>query len=235
MSNTLGLDDDLDGVELLSSIQASFGCSFATEEAESCRTVGDLYAVLRNWFPSSRGNPGGCPTAMAFYRLKRAFKEVGVSGSLRPGSRLPELGAGHAKVLFQKLNLYSGMQMPRPRAGLFGLVGRWAFFGGLVTGGIAASSDIPYLWLTSLSLLWVGLLMVWTDAGRLPRDCETLGDLCEQVAALNFGQLHAIGAEARDKDLWNALVEILRSHSFLPKAEIRHDTLLLQKHLRSAA
>ncbi len=35
MANTLGLDDDLDGVELLSSIQASFGCSFASSLARS--------------------------------------------------------------------------------------------------------------------------------------------------------------------------------------------------------
>jgi hypothetical protein len=80
----------------------------------------------------------------------------------------------------------------------------------------------------------LGIMLVLLDPGKVPPDCQTLGDLSRKVTGLNFGKLSDEGAEPRDKDLWNALVEVLSEDTLLPKSEIQAETLLLQKQLRSA-
>ena len=87
MSNTLGLDDDLDTVEVQLSIEASFDIRLTTEESASCRTVGDIYNILRNRFPDGPGTQRGCATAMAFYRLRHAFKSMNVVQDCSPTRR----------------------------------------------------------------------------------------------------------------------------------------------------
>lgn len=92
----------------------------------------------------------------------------------------------------------------------------------------------PALWPTGVLAGVVGFGLTCMDRGRLPADCRTLGDLARKVAGLNFGDLYAQGAKARDKDLWNALLEVLSEYAFLPRAEIHPGTFILQKQLQSA-
>ena len=90
----------------------------------------------------------------------------------------------------------------------------------------------PPLWFTGIAVGVLGLSMIRIDPGRLLDDCQTLGGLTRKVAGLNFGHLHDQGAKARDLDIWNALLEVLSEHTILPKAEIRPETLILQKQLQ---
>ncbi len=43
MMNTLGLDDDLDTVEVVLNLETSFGIRFTDAEIGAWRTVGDIY------------------------------------------------------------------------------------------------------------------------------------------------------------------------------------------------
>jgi hypothetical protein len=81
MPNTLGLDDDLASAELLQNLEASFDISLSEAEAAACRAVGDVYDILRNHFSDSRDEAHRCATAMTFFRLRRAFSELGVKAS----------------------------------------------------------------------------------------------------------------------------------------------------------
>jgi hypothetical protein len=87
---TLGLDDDLDGVEIAQSLEASFGAKFSNKEAEDCRTVGDIFTLLQSHLVRDHRSSSGCASAMAFYRLRRTVAKLRCTRG--GGSRIPREG-----------------------------------------------------------------------------------------------------------------------------------------------
>ena len=170
---------------------------------------------------------------MTFHRLRRALSALTVDIRLRPDTRVKGITTLTTRALFKQISARSGLRMPRPRVALWGTVGAWsilASFIGLATTAVFA----PHWWPIPLLAAALGVMLHQLDPGEVPPDCQTLGDLSRKVTGLNFGKLSYEGAELHDKDLWNALVEVLSEDTFLPKLEIRPESLLLQKQLRSA-
>ncbi len=64
MQNTLGLDDDLDPNELQNALKASFEIRFSVPEATACRTVDDIFQVIRSRLSPVREGVDGCATAI---------------------------------------------------------------------------------------------------------------------------------------------------------------------------
>jgi hypothetical protein len=234
MMNTLGLDDDLDTVEVVSNLETSFGIRFTNAEISAWRTVGDIYSTLRSRVSNSGKGAGRCATAMTFHRLRRAgLPDLSVDTGLRPDTPVKGLTALTTKALFKQIRARSGLRLPRPRVALWGTLGMWsilASFVGLATAAVFA----PQWWLVPMLAAALGITLLRLDPGEVPTDCQSLGDLSRKVTGLNFGMLSNEGAEPNDKDLWNALVEVLSEDALLPKLEIRPEILLLQKQLRSA-
>jgi hypothetical protein len=233
MINTLGLDDDLDTVEVVSNLETSFSIRFTDAEISAWRTVGDIYSTLRSRVSYLRKGAGRCATAMTFHRLKRALSEMSIDTRLRPDTPAKGLTTLTTKALFKQISANSGLRMPRPRVALWGTVGMWSILASFI--GLATTAVVgPHWWPIPMLAAGIGSILWWLDPGEVPPDCQTLGDLSRKVTGLNFGKLSNEGAELHDKDLWNALVEVLSEDSLLPKLEIRPETLLLQKQLRSA-
>jgi hypothetical protein len=234
MMNTLGLDDDLDTVEVVLNLETSFGIRFTDAEIGAWRTVGDIYSTLRSRVSNLGNRAGRCATAMTFHRLRRAgLPEMSIDARLRPDTPVKGLTALTTKALFKQISAVSGLRMPRPKVALWGTLGMWsilASFIGLTTIAVFA----PHWWPIPMLAAALGIMLYQLDPGEIPPDCRTLGDLSRKVTGLNFGMLSNEGAELHDKDLWNALVEVLSEDALLPKLEIRPETLLLQKQLRSA-
>jgi hypothetical protein len=233
MINTLGLDDDLDTVEVVSNLETSFSIRFTDAEISAWRTVGDIYNTLRSRVSDSRKSAGRCATAMTFHRVRRAFYDLSIDTRLRPDTPVKGLTTLTTKALFKQIRARSGLRLPRPRVALWGTLGMWsilASFVGLATAAVVA----PQWWLVPMLAAALGITLLRLDPGEVPTDCQSLGDLSRKVTGLNSGKLSNEGAEPNDKDLWNALVEVLSEDTFLPKLEIRPETLLLQKQLRSA-
>ena len=90
--NTLGLDDDLDGVELLIAIHRAFDVEISNEDAGTINTMGDLHDLLMSKFEDTGGEK--CHTSMAFYRVRRALKAV-------LGKRRHSSGHGSERALEQ--------------------------------------------------------------------------------------------------------------------------------------
>lgn len=233
MMNTLGLDDELDTVEVVSSLETSFSIQFTVAEVSAWRTVGDIYSTLRIRFSNSGKRAGRCATAMTFYRLRRALSDLSIDTRLRPETPVKGLTTLTTKALFKQISARAGLRLPRPRVALWGTLGAWSILASFV-GLASAAVFAPYLWLLPMLAAALGIMLLRLDPGDIPFDCQTLGDLSRKVTGLNFGKLSNEGAELQDKDLWNALVEVLSEDTFLPKLEIRPETLLLQKQLRSA-
>ena len=82
--NTLGLDDDLDPSELQNALEASFGIRLSVPEATACRTVDEIFQLIRSRLSPIREGVDGCATAMALYRLRRALSDLHTRSPLTP-------------------------------------------------------------------------------------------------------------------------------------------------------
>lgn len=228
--NTLGLDDDLDGAEVLQSLEASFGVKFRRSEAESCWTVGDLYTLLQSHLIRDDPVGSGCASAMAFYRLRRTIAKTSRLTRLSPTTPLKDVSTLPPRALFDHIRADTRMRLPHLEfsgVGWFGVV----LLSGGVIGLLMAVGNLPNWKAFSGLAAVLGAVLMRRDRGRFPQACQSLGDLARMVAGLNFGALMAAGAGCREKDLWSALIEVLAEHSSIPKTEIRPETALLQSQV----
>jgi hypothetical protein len=233
MPNTLGLDDDLDGNELISDIQVSFSIKFLDKEAEACRTVGDIFTLLRDRFAVHKDGGQRCASAMAFYRLRKTFLEMGAKSKLRPTLRLEGIVGLSAKAVFVGINSHTGFILPRLPFAITGKIGIFSLIAGLIM-LLISSFMFPSFWFIPPLISLSGIVLIRLDCRQFPSDCHTVGDLALKVSRLNFGNLVAEGARHRDEDIWNALIEVLSEYTTLSKADISPETLLLQSQLRAA-
>lgn len=231
MQDTLELDDADDGHDLRVAVETAFKIQFSEAEAAGCRTVDDILQVIRSRFLSAGEGAERCVTAMAFYRLRRAVAGLGVRPPLTPDTFLGTLTGLSARKLLKEVGRRSELQVPAWKSTLLGQVGGWTMLAGL-TGLLLVAIVAPHLWFACVAMGLLGFVLTRVDPGRLPHDCQTLGELARKIAGLNFGTLHAQGAKPRDQDLWDALVEVLSEHTVLPKADIHPGTMILRKQQR---
>jgi acyl carrier protein len=234
MENTLGLDDDLDGVELIRSVEKAFDVRIPKADAEKMRTVGDLYEwIVHNVAAHSDGRK--CATAMTFYRLKRVFQRLGVGSQLLPSTELQILETKNLKVPFSDLARETGLQMPSvvPRPATIAAL----FMLGILAIGILASSEflsrnaVPIPAVLALVVI-VGWWAYARDNGRLPGNCSTFGELCKKTAVMNYGRLIKMGAYHAPDNVWDTLIDLLTVYA-LPKRQITRDTVFLASQLKN--
>ncbi|WP_143755023.1 acyl carrier protein [Caulobacter sp. BP25] len=228
MSNTLGLDDDLDPVEAVIGLEKAFALKISDGEAAACNTVGDIYDLLLARFAGRIGEPGACMTSMAFYRLRRSLRVVCPGTDWRPDTALTPLAGGNVRAFFVELRRVSGLQMPEPRGTWLGGIGGGLALLAIVGAAIAAIKGALIVGLASAAMLVVGVVLIRLDPGGLPEGCVTLGDLATKVGALNYGALAGVGGAVRPKDLWDAMAEVLSAQSDFPASAMRRDMLILQ-------
>jgi hypothetical protein len=232
MSNTLGLDDDLDPVEAVVSLEKAFALKISNDEAASCTTVGDIYDLLHSRFAAQIGEPGSCMTSMAFYRLRRSLRAMHPGVDFRPDTQLASCAGGNVRAFLDRLRSDSGLRIPAQQGRWFSGVGALLVLSALAGAVIAAMKGPPILGLAAMALFLVGVALIRFDPGALPHDCATVGDLATKVSALNYGALAGSGGAVRPKDLWDAMSEVLSRHSDLPKSAMRRDTLILHQKTR---
>lgn len=233
MPNSLGLDDDLDDVELLETLERIFEVQISNEEASRISTVGDLFDLLVAKIPSN-GAGQKCMSAMAFYRLRSAIRALGYSDASAPTSDLGFLEKGKVRAKLKKIEQSSGLDLPSAIATKPGCIGALlAFITVPVLAYFAFPSAVSVLSGLVAGLIIGGTVLVYVDPGKLPEDCKTLGDLAQKSAALSFGRLVKAGGRHSNQDIWEALVEALSCYQ-LKKPEIARETLLLASQLRKA-
>lgn len=232
MANTLGLDDDLDGVEVVESIERAFDLKFANAEVERILTVGEMYDLLASKIPDNASDRK-CATAMAFYRLKTAIEGRG-DERITPSTDIRFLEARGVRSSFASIEEKTGLNLPRAAMAWVGFVGLTLFVVSFFTApalcGFFGWALLSWpLGLCALAMA-VGWLLTRVDQGKLPKDCETLGGLSRETAKVSYGKLVKAGASHRGEDIWNALLDLLSCYA-LPRSEITRDTLFLQNQL----
>jgi hypothetical protein len=225
LANGLGLWGDGDEIGLLWDLEAAFRVRFEQAELSAVATAGDLYAVLRRHVLAAEPRGDACPTAMAFYRLKRTIASGWPTIELHPRAALGTLGRGAPKALQVALS-DSDLRVP-----YFPLTGRGPALVSCaaVLLAISAICHLPLLSAAAALVSVAGVLLIQRDPRGWPQGCETVGDLARTLAAMNFGRLRAEGAGCRERDLWAAMIEVIGGHAVLPAGEIRLDTVLIDR------
>jgi hypothetical protein len=232
--NTLGLDDDLDGVELVRSVESAFDVRIPNSDAARMRTVGDLYDwLLDNLQAYSDGRK--CASAMTFYRLRIAFGRLGVDSRMLPSTRLKFLEKGNLKQFFLGLAKETGLRVPLASPGKLTLAVCSALVilasAGLTEFAFLSSHGIPILAILVVIAL-AGWWVLARDKGRLPTRLSTFGELAKRMAVMNYGRLIKMGAKHTPDRVWDVLLDLLAGYA-LPKSQIGRETVFLKSQLKN--
>jgi hypothetical protein len=234
MSNTIGLDGDLDDVELLRELEAVFDIAISDEEAWLLVTVGDVEALLLRRIPANEADRK-CASAMACYRLRGALERLGHGERLAPVAALPGLARGRVRAKLKRLERESGLRLPAAPATRLGCLMACVVIAAMTAGAFWLMPSFPALIGGGALGLFVAVVMLrLIDPGRLPDSCATLAGLARVAAVLNHGRLIRAGARHRAEDIWATLLEVLSIYD-LPKAEITRETYLLHSQWRKRA
>ena len=233
MPNTLGLDDDMDGAELVWRLEELFDVTVSNDEAADLRTVGQFYDLLLEKVPSN-ADDRKCRSAMAFFRLRRSLQAHGNGDRLTPYSNLRFLERGRTRNSLRMLECETGLHMPKTELTRIGHIAAFVGFAMALAGVFLPNPGLESVVLGVLAGWAVAAIVYKLDPGRLPGNCETLGGLARVVAFENFGRLARMGARHTREDTWQILLEALSSYA-LPKSEITRETVFLQSQLKGGA
>jgi hypothetical protein len=244
MLGTLGLDDD-DAIDALVRVENAFDVAISDDEAKSISTAGQMFELLRGKLDADDANRK-CASAMALYRVRRTLNDLGVGVGRAPSSDLSGLDRVYTKSFVKSLEQRSALRMPQPAFGLVGNVGCALIFVGIfgALAGIVAAFPLIFISDSAASQLLVasiillvgglvaGVALLCLDAGRLPKNCRTLGALAANAANLSYGRLVKQGADGRDSRMWKTLVEILSDFADVPADQIARETYFLASALK---
>src|SRR5215470_5013168 len=104
MTNTLGLDDELDPIETVSNLEIAFSIRFTEPEVSAWRTVGDIFSTLRSHLSNSGKGAGRCGTTITFHRLRRSVSHLRVGTRLRPDTPVKGITNLTTKALFKQVS-----------------------------------------------------------------------------------------------------------------------------------
>ncbi|GFE77532.1 hypothetical protein [Novosphingobium sp. TCA1] len=155
------------------------------------------------------GGGTACATQMTFYRLRRA---LGFGRHVGPDAPLAPLIGDALRPVFSDLEADTDLKMPATRAGWLGIVGGSCF---VIAAAILALTTLPppsRIFAAGASA-YVGLWLRHLDRRRLPRGCETIGDLARMVSEQNRGRLARDGARLTSPEIWRIIQQLAADES----------------------
>lgn len=231
--DTLALVGDGDEIDLVRDIEAAFDIRFTPDEVRDWRTLGDVHATLANRLaPESRD--GRCPTAMAFFRLRRALGETAGTRRVSPSTPLESLAEERPRKFLRELGRRSGLALPTPRVRRRGTIGGALAFPGAILALVAIGVGQWVAAAILLGIVIIGSALIAADPGSLPVGVATLGDLAHRAASLNRRQLRDLGARTLPGETWAVITAIAAEHAFVDPALMAPNTLLIEPRRRRA-
>jgi hypothetical protein len=246
MKDTLNFVGDGDDVDVIYDVERTFGIKLTDAEAVQTRTVGQLYDLIELRRPNAGGRTQACLSQIAFYRLRRALKTMGIEGEITPQtpiSVLEQIEPGSMAAKWQRLTQSSGLDLPRLETPFrtSERISRW--LPPFASGALVCLWEAFRLPLHSrLALILVGALCIWLGAAcvwwlvfrTVPRRIITIGELAREAAGCSFAELTTENRQSAPSDRWFALSAMLRRHTG-HKTAITPQTTFFAKHARPAA
>lgn len=206
------------------SLYAALETAFGVDAAEWPRlaTVGELEAFLTRRQERAGDPDGPYMTTLTFLRLRSAL-----DGRLKPSTPLASLAGRRPNDFRRDLAAATGLELPHLEMSRKGLTAAILLFLALPVGLLVnhLSPSTPVL--IAALLAWPLIAVVaFTDGGRIPADCATLGALARQAAPLNYKRLGA-GREA-PAGVREILLALLDDESAgrLPRDQVTPETRL---------
>lgn len=196
-------DDDL---ELLRAVEEAFGVGISDAEALHCETIGQLFHIVSSKLNLSEARGLGCPTAIAFFRLRAALRRLGHARRASPKTDLRTIFRQHGALRMHiRLARETGLKLPPLELHPTSVTVLTL----TVACGVAFS-----LWVGSDLLLIGSAVLAVISAFMLPKTipegAASLGDFAASSAAWNYGRLSAQAGGARSGDVWKALTIVIR-------------------------
>jgi len=233
--NTLGLDDELDSVELLIAIERALDVKISDQEASTVATMGDLHQIVASKLEGAGGEK--CRTSMAFYRARRALQAVTGRNDIRPETPLSGLRAGSPRSLFAEAQEHCDLRLaPLSGTNMSG-IGALLIVAVLVGAPILLIAKINGWLILSLAAGFIasGVALIRLDPLSFGRDMQTVGDLARIMVSDNYGALVRLGGRSDADAVWAALVELAaRGSESLTAEEIEPGTIILQSQFQKA-
>ena len=227
MSSSLGLQGDFDDIDLIEDVEAAFGFRLSDCDLSHCRTVGDLFELVKARLPTS-GLAGNCAKAMTFYRLRRAIQPR-IAITLRPGTSLSALSDLRVQELLRIIKEDCGLRPPGHFISCWGCVALVA-----IPALPVAAMALGLGWWSAILAALLAISVFRKMPIRLPDTLLTFGDLVRSVSSRNIGTLAAQGARLSVPEAWDVFRDVLSDHTILPKETIAPETLLLHPKLANA-
>ncbi|PWR24518.1 hypothetical protein [Zavarzinia aquatilis] len=222
MRVSLDLWDGLDVAGMIGDIEAAFDTHLTPAELRQSFTMGDLQDRLVARLPAEAERGKGCPTAIAFWRLRAALRPHVPGLTLRPSTPIGALRHLSHVRLRRVIEADTGFALPPPEITMGFLLGWLALLiavpGGTYQAGL--SGGLAF----ALALAILALPRLWPH--RLPGRIVTLGDLARDVADRNPVRLARLGARLDEQAIWNRLCVIASDYGDVPAADIARHTRL---------
>ena len=233
-------DLGFDAVDCVMSIEATFDIRIRNRDAERLQTVEDLILLVAGQVRLNPAQSGSCPSATAFYRIKRRIKELDPAPDvdIRPGTPTALLlGAGDRKALWLELRERLVLDLPPLCLGPFaslllpaifllaygsGAAMAWFMGGTGLAFTLAFTAFIPTVMLLVLATVFAERR--WGKT--IPFEAATVGDL----AYLEFLQQK----RADPSNVWtldeiqSAVRHVVAKCSGFPVRQVRPDTSFLE-------
>ncbi len=207
--NCLNLTGDGDDIDVLVAVERAFNVKITHTEAERCTTVGQLCELVSTKIGATEQRLLGCPTALAFFRLRGGLRRLGWATRVTRETDLAALLRAHGgRRAYQRLAREAKLKLPD-------LVLQPESVATIVltaVSGVALSLWIGS-WLPLIGCLILMVLLSYVLPTTIPRDIAELGKYAQNCAAWNYGKLSEDCGGARPGDLWNALVIVVRESS----------------------
>jgi hypothetical protein len=206
MPNTLNLAGD-DDLYILQAVEAAFDLRISDNEAASIKTVGDFHDLLLRRLPSVTERSSRCLTACTYYALRRALRKRRPDLALNPNSKLSDFASMFDRKSFWKqLAAESGLHLPALEISLPATVIGVTMLASPIFWSFIPDPLAPY----SILLAILSVPFMALAARSVPAECPTLGRLAEVTVAVNFRRLSERHETLRSRDVWDALILLIR-------------------------
>jgi hypothetical protein len=230
--NSLNLRGDGDELDVIYDVERIFDVKLTNREAEALRTVGDLYDLILSKRRSVDHDTRACLSQASFYRLRRAFAEMGLARAIEPTTPLEQAissisGTKSIQETWKELGRTARLHLPPLEVrwlpgndvSLWGKIAGWLGIfvsGAVVTFALHHVTGMNAGWAILSNILVLplfgvaGALFLQRCFGTISRRIETVGDLAREAAGFTFRNLWQEKKGYGPSDLWFALVAILR-------------------------
>lgn len=203
--NCLNLVGD-DDVDILLAVEEAFGVKISDAEARHCETVGQLFYIISSKLNVSEALGLGCPTALAFFRLRSALRRLGYARNVRANTDLRPIFRQHgAARLHNILSRATGLKLPPLALHPTSVMVLMLIVACGVASSLWAGSGLPIVGSAVIAGIFVYML-----PQTIPEGAASLGNFAAGSAAWSYGRLSAQAGGARRGDIWKALTFIIR-------------------------